>query len=122
MQKRILVFDDDCDLLEICQMILEQAGFTVSTSTNCTHLIDSIKAFNADLIIMDHRLPGTSGVEAIKTIKQTPSLKHIPIILYSGDNSLDELASEAGADYYLAKPFDIAELEKKVKIAIGEHL
>lgn len=122
MQKRILVFDDDCDLLEICQMILEQAGFAVSTSTNCTQLIEDIETFNADLIIMDHRLPGISGVEAIKKIKQTDTLKHIPIILYSGDNSLDELASEAGADYYMAKPFDIAELEKKVRIAVGEHL
>lgn len=121
MQKRILVFDDDCDLLEICQMILEQAGFAVKTSTTCSQMIDYIEEFKADLIIMDHRLPGLSGVDAIKQIKQMPSLKHIPIILYSGDNSLDELAVEAGADYYLAKPFDISELERKVRLAIGQQ-
>lgn len=118
MQKKILVFDDDQDLLEICELILKSNGYQVETYSHCATLWDTIARFAPDLIIMDNRLPGVSGADTIREIKKLSHTKDIPTILFSGESSIEELADEAGADFYLPKPFDIVQLEKLVRKAL----
>ena len=72
-----------------------------------------------DLIFMDNWLPDISGIEATRMIKSNENLKNIPILYFSANSNIDALANEAGADDYLAKPFDIDQFEEVVKKYIG---
>lgn len=72
-----------------------------------------------DLIFMDNWLPDISGIEATRMIKSNENLKNIPILYFSANSNIDALAKEAGADDYLAKPFDIDQFEEVVKKYIG---
>lgn len=115
IKKRVLVFDDDKDILEICKIILDEAGYEILTSENARDIENQVAAFNPDLILMDNWLPDLGGIVATKTIKNNPLLKQIPVIYFSANTDIAKLANQAGADSYLAKPFDITELEEIVE-------
>jgi CheY-like chemotaxis protein len=108
--KRILIFDDDQDILEVCATILEIRGHKVFTSDNCHQVEEKIRSYNPDIILMDNKVGNTNGVEATQHIKKTDHLRNIPVILFSANANIAELAVAAGAQGYLAKPFDISEL------------
>jgi CheY-like chemotaxis protein len=67
------------------------------------------------MIFMDNWLPDISGIEATKILKANKELQNIPVIYFSANNNISALAKEAGADDFLAKPFDVAAFEKIVK-------
>ena len=115
MQKRILIFDDNTDILELCTLILESAGYKIQTSTHSNSIAEEASAFSPDLILMDNWLPDLGGIAATKILKNNPLLKNIPVIYFSANNEVKILAKNAGADDYLAKPFDISALEEMVK-------
>jgi two-component system cell cycle response regulator DivK len=114
MEKRILIFDDDTDILSICSYILEELGWKVFTSGNCNHIVDKVSEIRPDVILMDNWIPDTGGIIATQTLKQDESLKEIPVIYFSANNDIQTLASQAGADTYISKPFDIEDLEKVI--------
>ena len=114
-EKKVLIFDDNPDLLELCTIILEDIGCKVITSPKSDHADLQVIEHSPDIILMDNWLPNLSGIEATKLIKSNKNLKHIPVIYFSANNNVQQLAEEAGADDYLAKPFNIADLEKIVR-------
>lgn len=114
-KKRVLVFDDDKDILEICRIILDEAGYEIQTSENARDIENQVSKFMPNLILMDNWLPDTGGIVATQTIKNNDALKDIPIIYFSANTDIAKLAKQAGADSYLAKPFDIIELENIVE-------
>lgn len=120
MQGKVAIFDDDHDILELCAFILKQKGFEVLTRPNCSELLETINAFKPDVILMDNWIPETGGIEATQTIKAQPELKNIPIIYFSANNDIKSLAAKAGADKFLAKPFDIDALENLVSDTVKE--
>jgi two-component system cell cycle response regulator DivK len=113
--KKVLIFDDNQDLLELCTIILEEIGCIVVTSSTSDNADIQVMEHLPDIILMDNWLPNLSGIEATKLIKSDQHLKNIPVIYFSANNNVQQLAEEAGADDYLAKPFNIADLEKIVK-------
>ncbi len=114
----VMIFDDDQDLLEICQMILSGMKLQVICRDNCRNVITDIEASSPQLVLMDNRIGPKGGVTAIRQIKENyPS---IPAIFLSGDANIQELALEAGADAYLSKPFDVDKLEKLVSDWLGK--
>lgn len=113
--KKVFVFDDNPDILELCTIILEDAGYQIRTSITSNDIIGQVSAYMPDIIFMDNWLPDLGGIQATKAIKNHPDLKHIPVIYFSANNDISSLADEAGADSYLSKPFDIAALEDIVK-------
>ena len=114
MPKRVLICDDDIDILAICQYILEESGLEVHTRSDCNNIIEVLSEVQPDIILMDNWIPDTGGIIATQTIKQHPVFKHIPVIYFSANTDIRILAHEAGADSYLAKPFDIVDLEKAI--------
>ncbi|MXV16924.1 response regulator [Hufsiella ginkgonis] len=114
MGKRILIFDDDIDILSICSYILEEQGWEVHTSTNCNNIVDKVSGVGPDVILMDNWIPDSGGIVATQTIKKQPDLKNIPVIYFSANNDIQTLATQAGADTFLSKPFDIDELENVI--------
>ena len=114
MEKRILICDDDVDILSICTYILEEQGWQVHTRTNCNNILEVLSEVKPQVILMDNWIPETGGIRATQIIKSVDEFKNIPVIYFSANNDIKSLANEAGADTYLAKPFDIEELEQVI--------
>lgn len=115
--KRILIFDDDIDILSICCLILEEQGWEVFTSQHCNDIINTVKRVNPDVILMDNWIPDTGGIIATRTIKEDMELRNIPVIYFSANNDIQSLANQAGADTFLEKPFDLTDLELTIERA-----
>ena len=115
MSKRVLIFDDDIDILSICTYILEEQGWEVKTSTHCNNIVETVRGFMPNVILMDNWIPDSGGIVASRTIKSDEALQHIPIVYFSANNDIKTLAQEAGADAFLAKPFDLEELERVIE-------
>jgi DNA-binding response OmpR family regulator len=113
--KRIIIFDDDEDILSICSYILEEQGWQVHSFTDCNDIIDKVEGIDPSVILMDNWIPDIGGMRATQMLKKHELLKNIPVIYFSANNDIQTLANNAGADSFLAKPFDIDELEKVIK-------
>ena len=118
MVEKILVYDDDVDILEVCATILRMKGYDVYCMDNCKTLLADIETYQPNVILMDNWLPDIGGVKAVQLIKSTPSVKDIPVIFFSANSHVEELAKEAGADYMLKKPFDLIELQQMIAQAV----
>lgn len=120
MAHKILILDDDSDILFFCTYVFENLGFTVRSSNHCNDIISQVESSQPDIILIDNWIPDIGGVKATQQLKSNQDLKNIPVILFSANSNLPQLAEEAGADDYLRKPFDLEELEslayKYVKI------
>jgi DNA-binding response OmpR family regulator len=113
-RKKILVVEDEPDILEFLQVILEEEGYAVLTSDKGEFLEQLDNSNLPDLIIVDVLLSGKDGREIVKQMKSQEETKHIPVIMFSAHPSAEQTAREAGAEDFLAKPFDIDELLAKV--------
>jgi DNA-binding response OmpR family regulator len=112
--KRILVVDDEPDILEFLQIILQEEGYEVVTSQKSAYLEQLHNGGLPDLILLDVLLSGRDGREIVKYLKRKPETQHIPIIMFSAHPSAEETARQAGADDFLAKPFHIDVLLAKI--------
>ena len=122
MNKKVLILDDDMDILQICSIVLKKKGFDVSTLNNSNQVVERVRSYQPDVILMDNWIPGPGGIEATKELKGTPDLHSIPVIFFSANSNVTQLAREACADYFLQKPFDITELEAIVQVAISQPI
>ncbi len=120
MTRKVIIYDDDTDLLEVCSLILTARNFEVVIRDKCTEIIRDIATHKPDVILMDNWIPDIGGVKATRLIKDSHEYRHIPVIFFTANNNVDELAAEAGADYSLQKPFDINELETIVADAVSK--
>ena len=120
MTKKVFIFDDNTDILDLCTLILEDAGYEIKTSATSNNIVEQVSAYMPDLIFMDNWLPDVGGIDATQALKKHPDLKHIPVIYFSANNDVSMLAEKAGADSYLSKPFDIQALEEMVNSHIGK--
>ncbi len=116
MQKKILVIDDEIDILEFLAEILELEGYTVVTIDRADHAEQLLTADLPDLILLDVLLSGKDGRDIVKKLKHQAETRHIPVIMFSAHPNAEETARAAGADDFLAKPFELDELLKKIAL------
>jgi DNA-binding response OmpR family regulator len=107
MHERILVVDDDSDILVAVQMTLEDEGYTTQTITNGWETSETVATFHPQLILLDVFLSGVDGREIASMLKRQTSTSHIPIVMLSAQPDVEATARAAGADAFIAKPFDI---------------
>ncbi|QHS54790.1 response regulator [Mucilaginibacter sp. 14171R-50] len=112
--KKIVIFDDDEDILSICSYILEEQGWEVHTFTDCNDIAEKVAGVSPDVILMDNWIPDAGGIIATQTLKKEDALKNIPVVYFSANSDIQLLADHAGAETYLAKPFDLEELERVI--------
>lgn len=122
MNKRVLILDDDLDILQICTIVLKKKGFDVLTLNHSNQVVEQVIAYQPDVILMDNWIPGPGGIEATRMLKTDTRTQDIPVIFFSANSNVTQLAREARADYFLQKPFDISELEAIVQMAISQSV
>ena len=115
---KLLIFDDDEDILSICVFIFEELGWQVKSYPTCKDHLERIRAFAPDVILMDNWIPEEGGIAATQQIKSVPALAKIPVIFFSANSNVGALANEAGAEYYLSKPFELDWLKEVVSRAV----
>jgi two-component system response regulator VicR len=115
MQKRILIIDDDNDILELLKIVFRDSGHDVIFSPVALDT-NYISVFHPDLILLDIRINGSArkGAELCRELKSDPKTEKLPVILCSGEYNLREIARECNADMYLAKPYDMMSLLSQV--------
>ncbi|MFQ5881994.1 MAG: GAF domain-containing protein [Candidatus Methylomirabilales bacterium] len=112
----ILVVDDEPAIVRVLQVMLERQGFTVLVATSGETAIELIKVRPIHLVVLDIMMPEVDGVAVCRHIKADPSLRHIPIILLTAKDSLQDkvFGLEMGADDYMTKPFSGEELVARI--------
>jgi CheY-like chemotaxis protein len=126
-KKKILVVDDEPDILKVTSLRLKKLGYNVLTAAGGKEALDTMRSENPDLVLLDLVMPFMSGAEVCEQVKKDETLKHIPIILFtaSGNGAMTaEQIKKIGADDYIVKPFEPEELMGKVEgiLAQGANL
>ena len=123
MSQKILVLDDDADILDIVSLILTESGYEVSTLSSGEQVFEEIQKFHPDLVLMDVMLAGLDGRVICEQIKDKLETMHLPVILISGTHDLADALNNKGApNDFVAKPFDIDYLLKKIKAHLSVAL
>jgi len=118
--KKILVVDDEPDLLKVISARLSGSGYEVSTATTAEKALEFLAQNKPDLILLDLLLPKMQGDEACRIIKSDEKLKNIPVVLFTASvTDVAGKAREMQADAYITKPFETQELLDMVKKFIG---
>jgi phosphate regulon transcriptional regulator PhoB len=115
--KKILVVDDEPDLVELVSYNLKKEGFKISSTASGEDALDKLRKGDYNLLILDLMLPGIQGVELCRMIRSNPKTETIPIIMLTAKGELtDKIRGlETGADDYMTKPFSPKELVARVK-------
>lgn len=116
-QKRITIADDDAGILDAVGMMLEMEGYQVNATLNGNTILNFEQEL-PDIYVLDIWMSGSDGRELCKKLKATEKTKNIPVILISASNDLKRSAETAGADDFLAKPFEIDTLLAKIEKAL----
>ena len=116
--KKILVIEDDTDILELVTYLLNDSGYEVTSSTSLLP-VQNILDINPNLILLDNYLPDGFGSDLCLEIKNDVRSKHLPVIMLSANTGLNELAKKSRADAFIPKPFDIDNLLGNVKELIS---
>jgi len=114
MAKRILVMDDNRDILDIVQETLTYEKFEVKVTSRSDSVIPLIAGFSPDLVILDYRVSGVNGGELCREIKSHPEFGRIPVIIFSAYIEHNDELLAYGCDSIIEKPFDLNELVEKV--------
>lgn len=112
--KKILVVDDEPDILEFLQIILEEEGYIVVTTDKGEYVEKLHNGGLPDLILLDVLLSGKDGREIVKALKSQEETKAIPVIMLSAHPSAEHTARQAGAEDFMAKPFEIDALLSRI--------
>jgi DNA-binding response OmpR family regulator len=113
---KILILDDDLDLLTVVKSLLRKKGFEVFAYSDWNKARDGVKTYKPQLILLDVFLTGTDGLDICKKLKSSISTRNIPVIMFSSYPNIAETAIyEFGADDFMAKPFELNDMVKKIR-------
>lgn len=104
---KILVVDDDIDILTLVKMTLTMNGFEVSVLSRWESINHTIQNFEPDLILLDVSLGGADGREICKNLKAETQTQHIPIILFSANIEMEKSIENCNAQAFISKPYDL---------------
>ncbi|MDB5136838.1 MAG: response regulator [Mucilaginibacter sp.] len=114
MAKRILIIEDDEDILQVLETVLVYNDFTVKGLSRTDDILKLIEDYKPDLVLTDFLLSGTNGGKICQSIKGNKDICHIPVILISAYPELAISLGNFGFDAFLTKPFDINVLVSKI--------
>ncbi|MFN3667353.1 MAG: response regulator [Sediminibacterium sp.] len=119
--KRILIFDDDQEILTMCTIVLKKFNYQVKTLSRCENVIMDIDNYKPDLILMDLWIPEIGGEKAVQLVKGNSKSSHIPVLLFSANSDISDICIRANADGFITKPFKLnifrETIEKHIQIS-----
>jgi phosphate regulon transcriptional regulator PhoB len=115
--KKILIVDDEPDIVQLISYNLKKEGFHIATARDGEEALKKVREGHLDLIILDLMLPGIHGMELCRILRNNPKTAHVPIIMLTarGEESDKVRGLDSGADDYMTKPFSPKELMARVK-------
>lgn len=117
-KKRILICDDDTGILDMLSMMMEDYGYDVMSESNSLNIYKLIDKYDPEAILLDLWMPVLSGDQVIRVLKANPRTQKIPIIAFSASKDGKTIAEQAGANAYIAKPFDLDSLAEVMEHAL----
>ncbi|MEO6330371.1 MAG: response regulator [Ginsengibacter sp.] len=120
---RILVVDDNADILQIVKVILENYGYEVVVTPNGEETLLKTDIFDPHLILMDVFLSsGIDGRDICRALKANDKTKDIPVIMFSAQTKMEDVFSSCRADDFIAKPFEVKDLLNKIQFHLSQQL
>ncbi|MCD7844570.1 MAG: response regulator transcription factor, partial [Oscillospiraceae bacterium] len=112
MYERIVIVEDDDSIRRLLEVALKSNGYDVAAFDNAVDALDDMAKTTPRLVTMDIMMDGLDGIEALKLMRASPSLKSVPVILLTAkDQEIDKISGlDAGVDDYVTKPFSVLEL------------
>lgn len=122
MSKKILVVDDETELLKAISILLKTSGYEVIAAQDGQEGLEKAKSLSPDLIVLDILMPKMDGYEVCRLLKFDEKYKSIPIIMLTAKvQDIDKaMGKKVGADDYITKPFETQDLVDKIKKHLGE--
>ncbi|MEZ4727748.1 MAG: response regulator [Caldilineaceae bacterium] len=120
MSKKVLIVDDEVNIVISLEFLMEQAGYTVDVARTGDEALTKIAGFAPDLILLDVMLPGMNGFDICQRIRQTPAWQHMKVVMLTAKGREVEITKglALGADAYITKPFStkalLAEVESQL--------
>jgi DNA-binding response OmpR family regulator len=115
MSKKILILDDEQDILDMLSYMLTEDGYEVRAVPHGNDVLPTLDDFCPDLVLIDLILGGLDGRSIVRMIKENSCTRNIPVIMMTGRPDLKPPPTETnGPDDFLAKPFDLENLRKKI--------
>lgn len=115
MPAKILICDDDEGILDLLDVILHEEGFETIPEINSLNIASLVNQQHPDLVLLDLWMPVLSGDQVLRTLRNDPKTKDMPVIVISASSDGRDIAMKAGATEFMAKPFDLDELVARVK-------
>lgn len=122
MKKRVLVVDDEQDVLESVKMLLANAGYDVTAANSGREALKMMQKNKFDLVLLDILMPGMAGNKVAEKIRKNPKTKNQKIIFLTvvtpGEHGREEIKKLSPADY-IQKPFKTDDFKKRIRAALG---
>ena len=117
MAQNIIIIDDNPHNTKLAKLVLSKEGYNVYSELSVKDGLNSMKMHKMSLVLMDVMMPGIDGFEGVRLIREDENLRLIPIIMVTALSTKEDVlkALKAGADDYLAKPYNIKDLVAKTK-------
>ena len=118
IQKRILVVDDEPDIVKTVAKAIRRQGFDVVSAADGEEALERVKDSHPDLVILDIQMPKLDGIEVLQRIKGNPRTASLPVIMLTAKAGDEDMLKgyKYGANYYIPKPFKIAEVLEGIKM------
>ena len=122
MTKKILIVDDEVNIVISMEFLIKQAGYDLDIAKDGEEALEKVASFNPDLILLDVMMPKINGFEVCRRIRHNPDWQDIKIIMLTAKGREVEVTKgmALGADSYIIKPFSTKELMAEVKHILGE--
>ncbi|NHB77190.1 response regulator transcription factor [Rhodobacter calidifons] len=120
MVAHVLLIEDEPNIAEAIRFLLTRDGMRVSHATEGMAALVLARQDPPDLVILDHMLPGMSGLEVLASLRADPASRATPVMMLTARGRDREVAEQAGADRFMTKPFSNAEILAEVRAMLGQ--
>lgn len=119
VSQHVLLIEDEPNIAEAIRFILSRDGWRVSHEADGSAALDRVRSDRPDLVILDHMLPGMSGLDILVALRADPDTVALPVMMLTARGRDREMAEQAGANRFMSKPFSNAEILAEVRAMMG---
>jgi DNA-binding response OmpR family regulator len=119
VERHVLLVEDEANIAEAIRFILTRDGWRVTHVDDGAGVLGAIRTDRPDLVILDHMLPGMSGLEILTALRADPATQALPVMMLTARGRDREAAEQAGADRFMSKPFSNAEILAEIRAMMG---